>query len=194
MVEKPDSTGKAKTKASADKSGAEKDLRDTFEQTAAPANENRNLKFVKTGPDGLVKKSKNLEDYIGWQKINDTTVMERALYEVAPGVYVLNADIYDFGKHTLQTERMVMGAQRPPEMIGSVFFRHVQGNASVENAHFALTKLGGTPGDLNAALGLDKNGMAIEPAALTHQVARNEIPKASTIGFRTEWMNKQQGM
>lgn len=179
MAQKPDSS--------------EKGLSSTFDQTAA-ANENRNLKFIKVGPDGLVKKSKKLEDYVGWQKVNDTTVMERALYEVAPGAYVFNTDIYDFGKHTLQTERLVMGAQTPPEMIGSVFFRHVQGNASIENAHYALTKLGGNPGDLNAALGLDKNGMAIEPEALTHQIARKETPIASVIGFRTEWMNKQQGM
>lgn len=191
MVQKPDSTEKA---AATGKQSTKNDLSDKFEQTAAPANQNRNLKFVKVGTDGLAKSSKKLEDYIGWQKVNDTTVMERSLYEVAPGMYVVNTDVYDFGKHTLQTERTVMGAQTPPEMIGSVFFRHVQGNTSIENAHFALTKLGGTPGDLNAALGLDKNGKAIEPEALTHEVARKQMPVASTIGFRTEWMAKQQGM
>lgn len=160
--------------------------------TAANAN-HESIKLVPVNKDGTVK---NLHDQTGWQKKGDTVVQERTRTEIAKGLYVFDVKVYDFANYTVEAWKIDDAKDALPTFAGSLSFDQLQGVRGVEIAHKALTQLGGKPGPLHVALGLDAAGNPVEDLRALRKKQVEEkfaatVPdegQRKSVGFKASWM------
>lgn len=159
--------------------------------TAANTN-SPSLKFVPVNKGGSVR---NLKDQTGWQKKSDTVVQERTRTEISKGVYVFDVMVYDFANYMVEAWKVDDAEGAAPSFMGNRAFDELQGVRGIETAHRALTQLGGKPGPLHVALGLDQTGEPVEDLRTLRKDQVGEEFKAilaasnrrPEIGFKASW-------
>lgn len=163
--------------------------------TAANTNNSTDLKFVPVNKDGTAK---DVKDQTGWQKKSDTIVQERTRTEIAKGLYVFDIMVYDFANYTVEAWKLDDAQDALPNFMGNKAFDELQGVRGIETAHRALTELGGKPGPLHVALGLDETGQPVEDLRdLRKKQVETKFKDPSEnrrpgIGFKASWHQNGQ--
>ncbi|MEZ0261600.1 MAG: hypothetical protein ACAH80_11365 [Alphaproteobacteria bacterium] len=110
--------------------------------------------------------SREPQKQYGWQKVDDTTVLERKKIPYYAtwfdsDIYALQVTVYDFLKFEvttmIQREDRIKGNDKesPDPQTYVKSFSEVEGKQAIRDAHRALTELKGNPPPLEEIYGLD---------------------------------------
>jgi hypothetical protein len=94
-------------------------------------------------------------DQVGYQKVDDTTVLERKIIPLAIASTVsdqilMRTDVYDFNNFTVTSYTVRLGhSDAPFRESPSRNFSDIEGKQCIRDAHRALTELGGSPPPLD---------------------------------------------
>ncbi len=135
----------------------------------------------------------NPKEIVGWEKVDDTTVLERKKIRLMNGTFGYQIFVYDFAQAEV-TKYNAYGNEATStqaSLAGSQSFIQT-GPAAIVQAHEALTHLKGNPGLLSAALGLDADGKVVTPETLRSDVLKEkssrkgamEVVARTPVGYR----------
>lgn len=99
--------------------------------------------------------SESLGDQVGYQKVDDTTVIERKIIPLVIGLksddqILVRTDVYDFNNCTLTSYTVRAGhSDAPFRESPSRNFSEIEGKQCIRDAHRALVALDGAPPPLD---------------------------------------------
>ncbi len=110
----------------------------------------RELKLIEQFDAAASDLGGHAPDIVGYQKVDDLTVLERKLIPVfvVPGKtdhIVIQTDVYDFNDYSVTHYALAYGKDDVFQPPVREKFSEVEGKQSIRDAHRALVELGGNP-------------------------------------------------
>ena len=115
----------------------------------------RGLKLLDAFDIAATDIEKGIMDQVGYEKIDDTTVLERKVIPLvtsskASDQVVVRVDVYDFNAYTVTSYTVRAGhSDVAPMVTSNRDFSQVEGKQSIRDAHRALVALEGSPPQLD---------------------------------------------